>query len=99
MRTLKELVTSNKKVVIRNKLTSLEVRIRALKIAEGLTVTEPGNDWTAFYCKGFRLLGESRYTAVANMARDPSVRKPKEVFGANLAEEIRAVESRKSSTQ
>jgi len=99
MRTLKELVTSKSELVTRNKLTSLEVRTRALKIAKGLTVTEPGNDLTGWYCLAFRKLGEAKYTAIANMARDPSVRKPKSVFGTNLKEELAALKSRQSSAQ
>lgn len=70
-------------------LTSYEIRERALFLAEGLTCTEAPNDMTAFYCKAFKTLGESKYCALVSMAKDPSVKKPKHIFGWLLKEEIK----------
>lgn len=89
MRQLRELVTSNMELVpTSNKLTSLEVRIRALAIAEGLTSIDPPNDMTAWYCKAFRALGESRYTAIAKMATVNGEPR-KKLFGWLLREEMK----------
>ena len=84
-----QLVTSNKKLeelVTSNKLTSLEIKQRALIIADGLTSTESPNDMTGWYCQAFKKLGESRYSAVASAAR--SGNKPKQLFGWLLKREM-----------
>ena len=83
-----ELVTSKSKLETRNKLTSLEVRERALAIGTGLVTTQKPNDMTGFYCKAFRVLGESRYSAVAKACRAPEVEKPKHLFPWLLKEEM-----------
>lgn len=86
---LRELVTSNKKLeklVTSNKLTSLEIRIRALTIAEGLTSTVEPNDMTGWYCDAYKKLGESRYTMTANAAREG--KNPKKLFGWLLKREM-----------
>ena len=70
-------------------LTSYEIRERALFLAEGLTCTQAPNDMTAFYCKAFKTLGESKYCALVSMAKDPSVKKPKHIFGYLLKEEMK----------
>lgn len=92
---LEELVTSNKRLEIRNyltsnKLTSLEIQERALGLAEGLTSTEDPNDMTAWYCKAYRTIGEGKYTMCVSMARKTSVTKPKSLFGWLLKQEMKA---------
>lgn len=74
------------KLETRNKLTSLEIRERALTIALGLTSTMEPNDMTAWYCKAYRTLGESRYMACVSAAREG--RNPKGLFGWILKEEM-----------
>jgi len=84
---LSELVTSKQKLVsTSNKLTSLDIKERALEIANGLTLTEDGNDLTGWYCKAFKTIGESRYEMVAKAARKGN--KPKSLFGWLLKQEM-----------
>lgn len=86
---IKQLVTSKKKLVTRKQLvTSYEVKIRALGLADGLTSTTPPNDMTAWYCKAYKTIGEGKYAAIASMARQPEVRSPKSLFGYLLKEEM-----------
>lgn len=84
-----QLVTSKKKLeelVTSNKLTSLDIQIRSLEIARGLTsITEP-NDMTGWYCKAFKSLGEGRYTMIAQSARKGN--NPKALFGWLLKQEL-----------
>lgn len=85
---LRELVTSNKKLeklVTSNKLTSLEIRERALFYGRGLTLTEEGNDLTGWYCKAFKTLGEGRYKMCADAAKKEN--SPK-LFGWLLKREM-----------
>ena len=89
-----QLVTSNMretKLITSNKLTSLEIRQRALTIADGLTSTTPPNDMTAWYCKAYRSLGESKYIACVSIAKQPGVRSPNKMFGYLLKEELRNI--------
>lgn len=66
-----QLVTSNKFFRTTSyKLTSLEVRERALYILGDLASTEPPNDMTAWYCDAFKKLGESRFTAIVKVCRE-----------------------------
>lgn len=88
MQTLSQLVKSKEKLESTNKLTSLEIQIRALGIAYGLTSTEAPNDMTAWYCKAYKTLGEGRYTACADMARKNGVQKPQSLFGWLLKQEM-----------
>lgn len=94
MQAVGELVTSRKFMkTTSNELTSLEVKERALEIARGLTSTIAPNDMTAWYCKAYKLLGESRYTAVVAAAReadcDPSKgQSQKKIFGWLLKKEM-----------
>lgn len=74
-------------LVNRNKLTSLEIRSRALTIALGLTSTIEPNDMTAWYCKAYRTIGEGRYQMCADVARQGN--KPKQLFGWLLREEMK----------
>lgn len=86
----KQLVTSyiaNTKLV--TSLTSSDIKLRALTIADGLTSTEQPNDMTAWYCKAFKELGESRYTALVSMAKEG--RKPKSLFGWLIKKELSKV--------
>lgn len=77
---LKNKLTSN------NKLTSLDVQIRALGIAGELASTEEPNDMTAWYCKAYRTIGEGKYMMIANMARKGN--NPKALFGWLLKQEM-----------
>ena len=89
MYSTRQLVTSKKELeqlVTSNKLTSLDIQVRALTIAEGLTSTEAPNDMTAWYCKAFKTLGEGKYTAIADMARKGN--RPKSLFGWLLKQEL-----------
>lgn len=82
-----QLVNSKlEKLETRNKLTSLEIRSRALTIGLGLTSTIEPNDMTAWYCKAYRTIGESRYQMCADAARAGN--NPKKLFGWLLREEM-----------
>ena len=77
-------VTSSTSLTSRKKLnktssTSSVIKERALHIAGDLAKTEPNDDLTDWYCKAYKTLGESRYEAIAKMAR--SGQKPKNLFG------------------
>lgn len=91
MRRLNELVTSKKKLVSElvtsNKLSSLDIRNKALTIAEGLTSTEKPHDMTAWYCSCYKKLGEAKYTTLTHMARKG--KNPKRLFGYLLGEEMK----------
>lgn len=89
---LAQLVTSKKKqeqLVTSNKLTSLDIQLRALTIAEGLTSLEAPNDMTGWYCKAYKSLGESKYAALASMARNGN--SPQRLFGWLLKNEMSRV--------
>jgi hypothetical protein len=85
---ISELVTS--KLETRQKLkqlvTSLEIRVRVLEIAHGLTCTDYPNDMTGWYCKCYKELGEQRFQIVASSARQG--RTPKALFGWLLKQEM-----------
>lgn len=84
-----QLVTSKEKLeklVTSNKLTSLDIQERALRIAMGLTSLEEPNDMTGWYCLAYKKLGEGRYTAVAQAARAGNT--PKSLFGYLLKQEM-----------
>lgn len=84
---ISELVTSNKKLKqLVTSLTSLEVRVRVLEIAHGLTCTDYPNDMTGWYCKCYKELGEQRFQIVATSARQG--RSPKSLFGWLLKQEM-----------
>ena len=55
-----------------------------------LASTQAPNDMTAWYCKAYRVLGESRLMAITKMARDPSVRNQKRMAGWLISEEMKA---------
>ena len=89
MESTEQLVTSN--YVTRFKqpkklVTSLDIRDKALVIAEGLTSTTAPNDMTGWYCKAFKQLGESKYSYIASCARQG--RNPKSLFGYLLKQEM-----------
>lgn len=84
-----QLVTSKKKLdneLTSNELTSLDIQLRALTIADGLTNTVEPNDMTAWYCKAYKLIGESRYSMVAKSAR--SGNNPRNLFSWLLKQEM-----------
>lgn len=85
------LSTKKNEVTSTKYLTNLEIKERALIIADGLTSTNAPSDFTGWYCKAFKELGESRYTAVASMARQGD--KPKTLFGWLLKQELRKTRS------
>lgn len=85
---LKQLVTSKK--IATNELTSLEIQLRALGIAEGLTCVDAPNDMTAWYCKAYKNLGEGKYSALASMARKGN--SPQRLFGWLLKNEMSRVQ-------
>ena len=99
MKRLGQLVTKNKfaaknkglpELVTSSEMTTLEIRDRALAIADGLTSTVEPLDFTAWYCKAYKTLGEGKYAAVASAARGPGVKDSKKVFGKLLSQEMRA---------
>ena len=84
-----QLVTSNQKLVsTSNKLTSLEVKARALLIAGELASTIAPNDMTAWYCKAYKALGEGRYTGCAKAAQKEN--SPR-LFGWLLKQELNKI--------
>lgn len=85
-----QLVTRNLKLETRNELTSLEVQIRALEIASGLTSIEEPNNMTQWYCKAYRALGEGRYMFAAAMARKGN--NPQHLFSWILKQEMTKIE-------
>lgn len=90
-----KLVTSKKKLEKRNyltsnKLTSLEIRDRALSIMGDLASTEAPHDMTAWYCKAYRILGEAKMMAIVSMAKDPSVKDQRKLVGWLIREEMNA---------
>jgi hypothetical protein len=99
MSPISELVTSKLKLVstsnklTSNSLSSLEIKERALIIADGLTSTVEPNDMTAWYCDCFKKLGESKYTAIAKTAFVKGVPRPK-LFGWLLKEEMKKLTTR-----
>jgi hypothetical protein len=86
-----QLVTSKSELVNRNKtsnkLTSYQIKERALLIAAGLTSTVEPHDMTAWYCKAFKTLGEQKYSALASMARQG--RSPKGLFAYLIKQELK----------
>lgn len=82
----KKKTLSSNKVLSSSEMTSLQIRNRALSIADGLTSTE--KDFTAWYCKAYKSLGEGKYAACASMARQPNVSNPKTLFSYLLKEEM-----------
>lgn len=83
-----ELKTNKKEVLSTSSMTNLEIRSRALGIADGLTSID--RDFTAYYCKAYKVLGERRYALVASMARQKGVKNPRTLFGYLLKQEMRA---------
>ena len=81
-----QLKTKNSKVLSTSELTPVEVQNRALGIADGLTSTT--RDFTAWYCKAYKTLGEGKYSAIASMARQPGVSNPQTLFGYLLKREM-----------
>jgi hypothetical protein len=99
MQRLSQLVTSKKeRVPTSNKLTSLEIKVRVLTIAEGLTSTEWPNDMTGWYIQAYKALGESKFQMIADDARKPGITYPKRVFGKNLSTEMKAWRSKQSAS-
>lgn len=84
-----QLVTRKLKLETHNKLTSLDIQLRALEIARGLTSTLEPNDMTAWYCLAYKKLGEGKYAACASMARKGH--SPKNLFSWILKQELNKV--------
>lgn len=85
-RITEQLVTRKLELETRNKLTSLDIQLRALEIARGLTSTVEPNDMTAWYCSAYKKLGEGKYSAIASMARKGNT--PKNLFSWLLKQEL-----------
>lgn len=85
--------TLNTEVLSTSGMTSVQIRNRALGIADGLVSTDPPHDYTGWYCKAYKTLGEGRYSAIAAMARRPGVNNPRTLFGHLLREELSLVRS------
>lgn len=91
---MRELVTScNLELEINsNKLTSWEIQLRAIEIAGSLASLEPPNNMTGWYCLAYKKLGEGRYMAVANMAKQGH--HPKRLFNWLLKQELNKCRAR-----
>lgn len=85
---LSQLVTSKKEVVSSNYLTSYEVGIRVKEIIGDLgSYTSP--NLTGWYCKAYRLLGESMLTGIVSHCRsDTTIVNPKKIFGSMVKEQM-----------
>lgn len=81
---------NTRQVLSTRQMTALEVRNRALLIGAGLVSTEAPKDFTAWYCKAYRVLGEQKYMAIASAAKQPGVENSKTLFGWLLREEMNA---------
>jgi len=81
-----QLVTRKLELETRNELTSLDIQIRALEIARGLTSLVEPNDMTAWYCQAYKSIGEGKYTMIAGMARKGKT--PKNLFSWLLKQEM-----------
>jgi len=82
-----QLVTRKLELETRNELTSLDIQIRALEIARGLTSLIEPNDMTGWYCLAYKKLGEGKYSACASMARKGNT--PKNLFSWLLKQELK----------
>lgn len=71
---------------LEKRLTNLEVRVRVLEIGGELLSTEMPFNFIPWYCKCYKILGESRFMAIASMARDG--RNPKTLFSWLLKQEL-----------
>ncbi len=87
----------NRNELTRYELTGLEIRDRALYLAGNLASVDPPNDMTGYYCKAFRMLGESRYSAVVTACNQPGIRAPSHLFGYLLKEEMKSHMRRSAS--
>lgn len=93
-KTISELVTSKKELVnslklvtsCQKRLTNLETRVRILELGTGLLCLDYPNDMTAWYCKCYKELGETKFAIVCSMARQG--KKPKQLFGWLLKQEL-----------
>lgn len=93
-KSISELVTSKKELVnslklvtsCSKRLTNLETRVRVLELGLDLLSLEYPNDMTAWYCKCYKELGETRFGIICSMARQG--RKPKQLFGWLLKQEM-----------
>jgi len=84
MESITSIVNEQKK--IRKQLTTLEVRVRVLELGRDLLSLEYPNDMTAWYCKAYKELGETKFGIICSMARQG--RKPKQLFGWLLKQEL-----------
>ena len=79
MKPISELVKNKSIQRIETRLTNLEVRVRVLELGRDLLSLEYPNDMTAWYCKAYKELGETKFGIICSMARQG--RKPKQLFG------------------
>lgn len=66
-----------------------EIRRKTLEIVGDLASSD--RDFTPWYCKAYKLLGEQKMRIIASEARQPYNRDKKAVFGWLLREEIKSV--------
>jgi len=93
MQSLSQLVTRKEKLVsTSNELTSYDIQLRALSIAEGLTTINDKDDMTGWYCKAYKTLGEQKYTAICKMAQKGD--HPNRLFGWLLKQELNKMDSK-----
>jgi hypothetical protein len=86
MKPISELVKNKSIQRIETRLTNLEVRVRVLELGRDLVSIDYPNDMTAWYCKAYKELGETKFGIICSMARQG--RKPKQLFGWLLKQEL-----------
>ena len=64
-------------------LSNLDIKQRVLVIGGNLVADE----WVAWHCKAYKVLGENKYEALVSMAKDGS--NPKTLFGWLIKQELK----------
>jgi len=85
MKPISELVKNKSIQRIETRLTNLEVRVRVLELGRDLVSIDYPNDMTAWYCKAYKELGETKFGIICSMAREGN--SPKKLFGWLLKQE------------
>ena len=84
-----DLVNSKK---LEKRLTNLEVRVRVLEIGNDLLSIELPYNFTPWYCKCYKILGEQKFQAICSMAREG--KNPKALFSWLLKQEMNKVKTK-----
>lgn len=71
---------------LEKRVTNLETRVRVLEIGGELLSTEMPFNFIPWYCKCYKVLGESKFMAIASMAREGN--NPKTLFSWLLKQEM-----------